>query len=95
METTENSTLMTLKVSGTSNPHMVATSIVKNMQEGKTVETLSIGAGATNQAVKAVIIARGLGASLGWDLLSRSGFIDLSIDGEKRTAIKMSIIQGR
>ena len=84
--------LMTLKVAAASNPSKVATSIIKNMQEGKSVETLSIGAGATNQAIKAIMIARGLGAPMGWDLLISAGFIDLTIDGEKKTAIKLAII---
>ncbi|HAM36699.1 MAG TPA: hypothetical protein DEB40_07895, partial [Elusimicrobia bacterium] len=66
--------LMSLKVATGSNPAKVATSIAKNMQEGRDVETISIGAGAANQALKAVTIARGLTASMGWDLIIRPGF---------------------
>ena len=84
--------LLTLKVAGTSNPTKVATSIVKSIQEGKTLETLSIGAGACNQAIKAITIARGIAGSQGKDLTIRPGFVDLTIDGEVKTAIKMGIL---
>jgi stage V sporulation protein S len=86
-------TTMTLKVAGTSVPAKVATSIVKNIQEGNDVETISIGAGALNQAVKAIAIARGLAAPQGWDLTVRPGFLDLTIDGEIKTALRLLIIK--
>lgn len=93
MEQIQEANLITLKVAAASNPSKVATSIFKNLQEGRTVETLSIGAGASNQALKGIIIARSLAASAGWDLLILPGFIDLTIDMEKKTAIKMAIVK--
>jgi len=85
----------TLKVAGTSNPSKIATSIVKSIEEGKDVETLSIGAGATNQAIKAIAIARGLASPHGGDLSCKPAFVDLLINGETKTAIKIIVIVNR
>lgn len=84
---------MVLKVAAGSTPCKVATSIYKNIQEGKGVETLSIGAGASNQALKAIIIARGVIATQGSDLTIRPGFCDLLINDETRTAIKLTVLK--
>lgn len=84
---------MTLKVATSSNPTKVATSIIKNILEGKIIETLSIGAGATNQAVKAITIARGFAGPMGWDLTIRPGFVDLAIAGEIKTALKLIVLK--
>jgi len=81
--------MITLKVAGSSNPAKVATSIVKNIEEGKSVETLSIGAGALNQAIKGITIARGKAAASGMDLSIRPGFVDLAVNGEIKTAIRL------
>jgi len=54
----------------------------------------AIGAGALNQALKAVIIARGYVAPSGIDLICIPAFTDIEINGEERTAIKL-IIQAR
>ena len=80
-----------LKVASSSNPSSVAGALVKNMQEGKDVELLSVGAGAVNQAVKAVAIARGFVAPSGVDLICIPAFTDIEIDGEERTAIKLIV----
>lgn len=85
--------LIQLKVAAASNPAKVATSIAANLREGKTVETVSIGAGATNQAVKAIAIARGLAGPQGWDLVIRPGFLELTIDGESKTALKLAVLR--
>ena len=82
-----------LKVAAASNPAKVSTSIIKNMQEGKDVETLSIGAGAVNQAIKAITIARGIAAPMGWDLTMRPGFVDLLIGNETKTAIRLIVLR--
>lgn len=84
--------LLTLKIAGTSNPTKVATSIVKSIQEGKSIEALAIGAGAVNQAVKAITIARGQAAPAGIDLTIRPGFADINIDGEIKTALKLIVV---
>jgi len=59
-------------------------------KEGK-VELQAIGAGAINQAVKAIAISRGYVAPSGVDLVCIPGFEDIEINGEERTAIKFII----
>ena len=76
-----------LKVSTKSNPNSVAGALAEN---GK-AEIQAIGAGALNQAVKAVAIARGFVAPHGMDLVCVPAFIDINIDGEERTAIKLLV----
>lgn len=81
-----------LKVASSSNPSSVAGALVKNMQEGKEVELLSVGAGAINQAVKAVAIARGYVSPQGVDITIKPGFEDVEIEGNKKTAVKLIVI---
>ena len=54
----------------------------------------AIGAGALNQAVKAVAIARGFVAPTGVDLVCIPAFADVQVEGENRTGIKL-IIEAR
>jgi len=51
----------------------------------------AVGAGAINQSVKAIAIARGFVAPNGIDLICIPGFVEIEIDGEERTAIKFII----
>jgi stage V sporulation protein S len=51
----------------------------------------AIGAGAINQAIKAIAIARGYVAPSGLDLVCVPAFIDIDIEGEERTAIKLIV----
>lgn len=81
-----------LKVASSSNPSSVAGALVKNMQEGKDVELLAVGAGAVNQAVKAVAIARGYISPQGVDITIKPGFEDVEIEGDKKTAVKLIVI---
>lgn len=86
-----------LKVAAGSNPSSVAGSIVKNIQEGKDVELLAVGAGANNQAIKAAAIARGFAAPAGMDLLVKPGFVDVNIpnqagENEQKTGMKLFIV---
>ena len=81
-----------LKVASSSNPSSVAGALVKNMQEGKEVELLAVGAGAVNQAVKAVAIARGYVSPQGVDITIKPGFEDVEIEGKKKTAVKLIVI---
>ena len=52
-----------------------------------------IGAGALNQAIKSIAIARGYVAPTGKDLICVPAFNDIKIDGEDRTAIKIIVEQ--
>ena len=54
-------------------------------------EIQAIGAGALNQAVKSVAIARGFVAPSGVDLVCIPAFTDIDIDGEARTAMKLIV----
>ncbi|CAM3079917.1 stage V sporulation protein S [Sporolactobacillus spathodeae] len=80
-----------LKVSAKSVPNSVAGALAHAMREQKTAEIQAIGAGALNQAVKAVAIARGFVAPSGLDLICIPAFTDIQIDGEERTAIKLIV----
>ena len=83
--------LDTLKVSSKSNPNKVAGALTNAFREKGKVEINAIGAGALNQAIKAVAIARGFLAPSGKNLVCIPAFSDIVIDGEERTAIKLII----
>ena len=57
------------------------------IRQAGTVEVQIVGAGALNQAIKALAIARGYVAEAGLDLVCAPTFADIEIDGESRTAI--------
>ncbi len=80
-----------LKVSAKSSPNAVAGALAGCLRERGAAELQAIGAGALNQAVKAVAIARGFVAPSGMDLICIPAFTDLRIDGEERTAIKLIV----
>ncbi|MEW6082063.1 MAG: stage V sporulation protein S [Bacillota bacterium] len=80
-----------LKVSSKSNPNAVAGALAGAIREKGGAEVQAIGAGAVNQAVKAVAIARGFVAPAGMDLICIPAFTDIEIDGEERTAIKFIV----
>ena len=80
-----------LKVSSKSNPNKVAGALTNVFRDKGTVEIQAIGAGALNQAIKGVAIARGFVAPSGKNLVCTPAFIDISIDGEERTALKLIV----
>ena len=80
-----------LKVSSKSTPNSVAGALAGVLREKGKVELQAIGAGALNQAVKAVAIARGFVAPSGMDLICVPAFTDIEINGEDRTAIKLIV----
>ena len=81
----------TLKVSTKSNPNSVAGAMAGAVRQAGAVEVQVVGAGALNQAIKAVAIARGYVAPAGIDLVCIPTFADIVIDGERRTAIRLSV----
>ena len=83
-----------LKVSTKSNPNSVAGALAAIIKEKNIVEVQAVGAGAINQAVKAIAIARGFVAPSGRDIICVPAFTDIEIDGDERTAIKL-IVQPR
>ena len=83
-----------LKVSSKSNPNSVAGAIANVFRENGSVEVQAVGAGAINQAIKAVAIARGFVAPAGVDLICIPAFAEVQVEGEDRTGIKL-IIESR
>jgi stage V sporulation protein S len=86
VETTE-----VLKVSAKSRPSAVAGAIAGVVRESGRAEVQAIGAGATNQAVKAVAIARDYLRESGIEAVCLPSFIDVTIDSEDRTAILLVV----
>jgi len=81
----------TLKVSSKSNPNSVAGALTNVFREKGVVEIQAIGAGALNQAIKSIAIARGFVAPSGKNLVCIRAFADIKVDGEERTAIKLIV----
>ncbi|MBW3557612.1 MAG: stage V sporulation protein S [Actinobacteria bacterium] len=80
-----------LKVSSKSNPNSCAGALAGVLRQTGAVEVQVVGAGALNQAIKAVAIARGFVAPSGMDLVCVPTFADIEIDGENRTAIRLLV----
>lgn len=78
-----------LKVSASTRPQILAGAIVKFIvQDRKEIEIVAVGAGAVNQATKALIMARRYISSSGVNLAFIPAFADVVIDGKQVTAIK-------
>ncbi len=80
-----------LKVSSTSQPKSVAGAIAAIVRNNNEVEIQTIGAGAVNQAVKSVAIARGYVAPNGIELVCVPAFSQLEVDGEIKTSIRFQV----
>jgi len=80
-----------LKVSARSRPSAVAGAIAGVVREVGRAVVQAIGAGATNQAVKAVAIARDYLRETGIEAVCLPAFIDVTIDNEERTAIRLVV----
>ncbi|MCI8350459.1 MAG: stage V sporulation protein S [Oscillospiraceae bacterium] len=80
-----------LKISAKSAPNAVAGAIAGVIREQGEVEVQAVGAGAANQAIKSVAIARGYLAPIGIDLICTPSFASVEINGEARTAIRLIV----
>lgn len=80
-----------LKVSSKSSPASVAGAIAGMVKDGVPVNMQCVGAGAVNQAIKAMAIARGFLIPTGFDISCAPIFSDILINGESRTAIRLSV----
>jgi stage V sporulation protein S len=80
-----------IKVSANSRTAAVAGAIAGVMREHLIAEVQSIGAGAVNQAVKAIILAKGYLINDGINIVCVPEFVDVDIDGKVRTAIKITV----
>jgi stage V sporulation protein S len=84
-------TTSVLKVSAKSNPNSVAGALAAVLRERETAELQAVGAGAINQAIKAVAIARSYLKTSQIDLVCVPSFIDVEINGNERTGISLAI----
>ncbi len=80
-----------VKVAATSRSTAVAGAIAGVMREQGHVDVQAIGAGAVNQAIKAVIIARGYLELDGIDVVCVPSFVEVMIDDQERTAVRLSV----
>ncbi len=80
-----------VKVSTRSQPKAVAGAVAGIIRSGESVEMQAVGAGAVNQAVKAAAVARVFLTDDGIDVVCIPRFLQISIDGEERMAIEISV----
>ncbi len=80
-----------IKVSARSRTAAVAGAIAGVMREVNRAEVQAIGAGAVNQALKAIVIAKGYLAEEGVDVVCVPSFVEVSIDAQERTAIRIVV----
>ncbi len=80
-----------IKVSARSRSTAVAGAIAGVMREHGMADVQAIGAGAVNQAVKALAIARGYLERDEIDLVATPYFTDVDIDGNERTAVRFRV----
>ena len=80
-----------IKVSARSRSTAVAGAIAGVVREHGRAEVQSIGAGAVNQAIKAIAIARGYLEEDGIDIIVVPTFTDIEIDGQERTAVRLTV----
>ncbi|MEO6913349.1 MAG: stage V sporulation protein S [Candidatus Baltobacteraceae bacterium] len=80
-----------LKVSAKSNPNAVAGALAAVLRDHSRAELQAVGAGAINQAVKAIAIARTYLKGSEIDLVCVPSFIDIEIEGNERTGISLAV----
>jgi stage V sporulation protein S len=80
-----------IKVSAQSRTAAVAGAIAGVLRENQRAEIQAIGAGAVNQAVKALIIAKGYMAEEGVDVSCSPSFVNVIINEEERTAVRLLV----
>ncbi|MCL2108639.1 MAG: stage V sporulation protein S [Oscillospiraceae bacterium] len=83
--------LQLIKVSARSIPRLVAGAIAAAIREGHAAEVQAVGAGAINQAVKSIAIARTYTEPEGFDIICRPAFKKVMIDDAERTALQFIV----
>jgi stage V sporulation protein S len=81
----------TIKVSAKSRSTAVAGAIAGVIREHKHADVQAIGAGAVNQAVKAIAIAHGYLQQDGLDIVCVPTFVEVDVSGEERTAVRLIV----
>lgn len=80
-----------IKVSARSRTASVAGAIAGVIREAGRAEVQAIGAGAVNQALKAIAIATGYLAEEDVHVVSVPSFVEVMIDGQERTALRILV----
>ncbi len=80
-----------IKVSANSRTSAVAGAIAGVVREHKRAEVQAIGAGAVNQAIKALVLAKGYLDADGIHVVCIPEFVDVEIDEKVRTAVKLVV----
>jgi|SRR5690606_20586162 len=80
-----------IKVSAKSRSTAVAGAIAAVIREHRYAEVQAIGAGAVNQAVKALAIARGYLTGDQIDIVCTPYFTEVDIEGQERTAVRFVV----
>lgn len=83
--------MTTLMISSKSNPSSIAGAVAGAIREKGKAVLQAVGAGAVNQAVKAIAIARGFVSPNGVDLVCIPAFVDIHIQGEEKTAMQFIV----
>ncbi len=90
-DTGEPKSVDIIKVSARSRSTAVAGAVAGVVREHNRAEVQAIGAGAVNQAVKAIAIARGYLREDGIDVIVIPYFTEVMIDGQERTAVRLTV----
>jgi stage V sporulation protein S len=80
-----------IRVSSNSDIKAVAGAIAGTIRDHGVADVQAIGAGAVNQAVKSIAIVRSYLEDEGLDVRVQPCFVEISIDGEQRTAIRFEV----
>jgi stage V sporulation protein S len=80
-----------IKVKAISRTAAVAGAIAGVMREQKHAEVQAIGAGAVNQAVKALVLAKNFLVQDGMEIFISPEFVNIEIEEKVRTAIKFVV----
>ena len=80
-----------IKVSARSVPRLTAGAVAAVIRDGKKAEVQAVGAGAANQAIKAIAIARDYVRAEGYDLVCRPAFKIVEIGDTEKTAIQLVV----
>lgn len=83
-----------VRVAANSRSTSVAGAIAGIIRERGRVDVQAIGAGAVNQAVKAIAIARGYLQLDSIEIACIPSFTDVLIDGKERTAMRLAVESG-
>lgn len=80
-----------IKVAATSRTAAVAGAIAGIYREEGVVEVQAIGASAVNQAIKAIVIAKGYLAEENKEILFVPSMVEVEIEGAVRTAVRLKV----